>query len=379
LRDLLARHAAVETGDFLNTLPKFTVADSDLNRPTQDGFEPGTIIGPYQLVRELGRGGMGEVWLAARSDGALTRRVALKLPHAHLLSGALRQRFERERDILAPLSHPHIAPLYDAGISDGGHPYLAMEWIDGMPITHYCREVRQPIATRLELFKQVLDAVHYAHERFIAHRDLKPSNILVTSDGRVKLLDFGIAKLLSGDTGGASTELTQLGGRAATPDYAAPEQIAGQPITTAVDLYALGVVLFELLTGARPFDAVRGVNTHSSSAPLASQRVTEAEAQLIGGLKSAQLRKSLQGDLDAILAKALETDPAQRYRSAALSAPRTHLGTADQPADAGEEIRASASAGNCTDGGARSRPARRDCRHRLGGLARATRSPPRPR
>ena len=317
LRDLLASHAAVETGDFLDTLPKFTVADNDRNRSTREGFESGAIIGPYQLVRELGRGGMGEVWLANRNDGALNRPVALKLPHAHLLSGALRQRFERERDILAALSHSHIAPLYDAGISEGGHPYLAMEWIDGVPVTLYCRQMRLPVAARLELFKQVLDAVRYAHERFIAHRDLKPSNILVTPDGQVKLLDFGIAKLLSGDTGGAATELTQLGGRVATPDYAAPEQIAGQPITTAVDLYALGVVLFELLTGARPFDATRNVNALPSNAPLASQRVTEAEAELIGGIKAAQLRKALQGDLDAIIAKALESDPAQRYRSAA--------------------------------------------------------------
>jgi serine/threonine-protein kinase len=311
LRDLLAKHAAVETDDFLDTLPKFMTAGNDLQRTTPEGFESGAIIGPYRLVRELGRGGMGEVWLAIRNDGALNRPVALKLPHAHLLSGALRQRFERERDILATLSHPHIAPLYDAGISEGGHPYLAMEWIDGVPITLYCRQVRLPIAARLELFKQVLDAVRYAHERFIAHRDLKPSNILVTPDGQVKLLDFGIAKLLSGDTGGAPTELTQLGGRVATPDYAAPEQIAGQPITTAVDLYALGVVLFELLTGVRPL---------SSNAPLASQRVTETEADLIGSIKAAQLRKALQGDLDAIIAKALESDPAQRYRSAAAFA-----------------------------------------------------------
>ena len=194
LRDFLAKHAAVETDDFLETLPKFTAAGNDLRRTTPNGFESGAIIGPYQLVRELGHGGMAEVWLATRRDGALNRPVALKLPHAHLLSGALRQRFERERDILAPLSHPHIAPLYDAGVSDGGHPYLAMEWIDGAPITLYCREVLLPIAARLELFKQVLEAVRYAHERFIAHRDLKPSNILVTPDGQVKLLDFGIAK-----------------------------------------------------------------------------------------------------------------------------------------------------------------------------------------
>ena len=276
-------------------------------------FAPDQRIGPYQLERPLGQGGMGEVWLAKRSDGRLNRYVALKLPHAHLLSGSLRQRFERERDILAALSHHHIAQLYDAGISDSGHPYLAMEWIEGIPITRYCREMRLPIEGRLALFRQVLDAVHYAHARFIAHRDLKPSNILATREGQVKLLDFGIAKLLTGDTAGMETALTQLGGRAVTPDYAAPEQLAGQPITTAVDLYALGVVLFELLTGSRPFDGTCGPN---ADMPLASRRVTDEAAKPIGELSAVRLCKALRGDLDAIIAKALESDPARRYRSA---------------------------------------------------------------
>lgn len=329
LRHLLERHAEAETRDFLGSLPQLLAADDAVDSTGRSGFEPGAVIGRYRLVRPLGQGGMGEVWLATARDGALSRPVALKLPHAHLLSGALRQRFERERDILAALSHPHIAPLFDAGVSESGHPYLAMEWIDGVPITQYCREARLSVDERLALFRQVLDAVHYAHARFIAHRDLKPSNILVTRDGQAKLLDFGVAKLLSGESLGLDTELTQLGGRAATPDYAAPEQLAGQPITTAVDSYALGVVLFELLTGARPFGgadrnrtwgAPRGDRSSHPEAPLASTRLTEVEAESIGGLRSAQLKKLLQGDLDAIIAKALEPDPAQRYGSVAAFA-----------------------------------------------------------
>src|SRR6202790_116152 len=249
-----------------------------LNRPiiaaAEDSeFCPGQHIGPYTLERELGRGGMSEVWLATRSDGTLTRQIALKLPYAHLLAGSQRQRFERERDILAALSHPHVAVLFDAGVSDDGHPYLAMEWIDGIPITRYCEEMRLSIRSRLTLFLQVLEAVHYAHTNLVAHRDLKPPNILVTRRGDVKLLDFGIAKLLGGGTDGSATEVTRLGGRAATPDYAAPEQILGEPITTAVDVYALGVLLFEILTGVRPFDAARSGAEDRGPCPLASRRV----------------------------------------------------------------------------------------------------------
>jgi serine/threonine-protein kinase len=292
-----------------------------LNRPViavveDSEFAPAQHIGPYTLERELGRGGMSEVWLATRSDGTLTRQVALKLPYAHLLAGPQRQRFGRERDILAALSHPHVAVLYDAGVSDDGHPYLAMEWIDGIPITHYCEEMQLSIRARLTLFQQVLEAVHYAHTNLVAHRDLKPSNILVTRRGEAKLLDFGIAKLLGRGTDGSATEVTRLGGRAATPDYAAPEQIRGEPITTAVDVYALGVLLFEILTGVRPFDAARSGAEDRGPFPLASRRAGGQSARAVGGLSAAQLRKALHGDLDAVIAKALERDPTNRYRSA---------------------------------------------------------------
>jgi len=215
-------------------------------------FRAGARIGPYLLQERLGSGGMGEVWLAARSDGSLNRRIALKLPHVHLMAGVLRRRFERERDILAGLSHPHIAQLYDAGVADSQHPYLAMEWVDGIEINEHCRRNKLPIEARLDLILQVLDAVGHAHAKLIAHRDLKPSNILVTRDAQVKLLDFGIAKLLVEDTGNGATQLTRVGTCLATPAYAAPEQLAGRPITAAVDLYALGVILHELLTGQRP-------------------------------------------------------------------------------------------------------------------------------
>ena len=310
LRSLLSRRDAAETRDILRTLPKFAAPDEPAREDAPARFVSGDSVGPYRLLSELGRGGMGEVWLAERVDHAPSRRVALKLPHTHL-PRAFHLRFARERDILAELSHPHIAQLYDAGISDSGDSFLAMEWVDGTPITQFCRDGRLPLEARIALFEQVLDAVHYAHAHFIAHRDLKPANILVTREGQVKLLDFGIAKLLHAER--AATELTELGGRAATPDYAAPEQMLGEPITTAVDLYSAGVILFELMTGTRPFTRAERIR---GDAPLASQRVVEEEALLIGGVKAPALRRALHGDLDAIIARALDSDPALRYRSA---------------------------------------------------------------
>jgi serine/threonine-protein kinase len=277
-------------------------------------FEPGTRVGAYRLLRELGQGGMGEVWLAERADGAFRRQVALKLPHAHLLGGALRRRFERERDIIAGLSHPFIARFLDAGVSEAGLPWLAMEWVEGQPITGHCRAARLDLGARLRLFEQVLAAVHHAHEHFVAHRDIKPSNILVDGRGEVKLLDFGIAKLLAGEADTDATELTRQAGCAATPDYAAPEQIAGRPITAAVDVFSLGAVLFELLAGHRPFERRADA---AAAAPLPSQRVDPRAAEATGGLGAARLVRALRGDLDAIVAKALEVDPARRYRSAA--------------------------------------------------------------
>src|SRR5882757_598175 len=311
VRPWLAKVITVKAGtreaDFMQT-----VAVGD---PAASEFIQGLKVGPYRLEQRLGTGGMGEVWLASRSDGTLNRQVALKLPHTHLLAGVLRRRLERERDILAALSHPRIAHLYDAGVDDSQHPYLAMEWVDGASINKYCHEAKVPLERRLDLFLQILDAVGYAHGRLIAHRDLKPSNILVTREGRIKLLDFGIAKLISDDTDSGETQLTRAGHCIATPGYAAPEQLAGEPITVAVDLYALGVILHELLTGQRPFRDSRKTSDRSDAA-RASSRIESGHATYVGGLEPKQLRRALSGDLDAIIAKALQSNPARRYHSA---------------------------------------------------------------
>jgi serine/threonine-protein kinase len=274
--------------------------------PPAGGPVAGAVVGPYRLLGELGRGGMGVVWRAARADGAFAREVALKLPHAHLLAGAVRERFDRERDILAALDHPHIARFYDAGLAADGQPYLALEVVDGRPITDWCREQALPMPARLALFAQVADAVSHAHGQFIAHRDLKPANVLVTADGQVKLLDFGIAKLLAGEDGdGAptdSTALTRAQGLLATPRYAAPEQLAGGPVSVATDVYALGLMLYELLTDQPPPPPGQHVPPPSRTAPDPARR------------------KALRGDLDAIVDRALQPRPPDRYASVAALA-----------------------------------------------------------
>lgn len=215
-------------------------------------FAAGDQIGPYRLVSLLGEGGMGQVWRATRGDDGPQREIALKLPHAEMLNPAARKRFARERDMLASLSHPHIAQLYDAGSSAEGHPYLALELVQGEPITQACRGASAPLERRIELVLQVLQGLAYAHQRLIVHRDIKPSNVLVTSEGLAKLLDFGIAKLLDTETL-LDAALTQPQSRLATPGYGAPEQGRGGNITVAADLFSVGVLLFELCTGQRPF------------------------------------------------------------------------------------------------------------------------------
>ncbi len=262
---------------------------------------------------------MGAVWLAARSDGAYQRQVALKLPHSHLLRGQNRARFRRERDILAALEHPHIAQFLDAGIAEG-QPYIALEWVEGQPITDACRERRLPLDARLDLVRQVAAAVHYAHGRLVVHRDIKPSNVLVTSEGRVQLLDFGIAKLLESGDEPSGTQLTAHGESVATPDYAAPEQLLAGPITVATDVYAIGILLFELLTGRRPPPLTRRPGFPSlgpdDEAPLASRAILPGQAATLGAGSERQLARILAGDLDAIAAKAMALDPARRYASA---------------------------------------------------------------
>jgi serine/threonine-protein kinase len=265
-------------------------------------------FGVWRVLRPLGVGGMGEVWLAERSDGEFEQRAAIK-QLAYPTPG-LMQRFLQERQILARLEHPSIARLIDGGVDASGAPYLAMEYVDGVPITDYAREHTLDLHARLNLFLRVCEAVQYAHQNLIVHRDLKPSNIFVTAEGAPKLLDFGIAKVLATTDGVAAT---QTMARLLTPDYAAPEQFHGGAITTATDVYALGVVLYELLAGMRP-------RRHAASAASFAEALTEppppsAAIDRTTGGASAR-RRALRGDLDRIVLKALAPEPARRYPSA---------------------------------------------------------------
>jgi tetratricopeptide (TPR) repeat protein len=304
LRQLLSRTGLLDTGDFLHTLPKFDIdADGAADARTD---RPGDEVGPYRLVRELGSGGMGVVWLAQRSDGLIDRPIALKLPHGAWKRAGLAERMAREREILATLSHPNIAHLYDAGIAADGQPFLAIEYVDGLRIDRYCEEHRLDLRARLQLFLQVARAVAYAHGRLVVHSDLKPANILVTAEGVVRLLDFGIAKLL--DEGVArSTRFTEMSGRAMTPDYASPEQIVGEPLTTASDSYSLGVILFELLTRRRPYKLQR------DSRGAIEDAIVQMDAAVPSASTDAPWRRQLRGDLDTVVLKALKKRPDERY------------------------------------------------------------------
>ena len=329
LRNLLARADSPETADLLHTLPK-------LDRPDATHLNDrsaGDRVGPYKLIRALGQGGMGTVWLAERADGALKRQLALKLPLMAALP-LMRRRLAIERDILAALEHPHIARLYDAGVDSSGQPYLALEYVEGELIDAYCHSHAVNLRERLSLFLQVARAVAYAHANLVLHRDLKPSNILVTADAQVRLLDFGIAKLLHDDLSD-DTALTQLAGRALTPDYASPEQILGQPMTVVSDVYSLGVVLFELLTGQRPYHLTQG-----SSAALADSIRAVRIAPPSSVVNDAKLRRQLAGDLDTIVLKALKPELAERYPSASALIDDIERLQAGQPIRARPDSRA---------------------------------------
>ena len=284
------------------------------------GHRPGDRVGPYLLLELLGAGGMGEVWLARRDDGAFRRDVALKLPLLDARRRDVAVRFARERDILARLEHPHIARLYDAGVAQG-QPFLAMERVNGLHVNAYADARQLEVESRLEIFLQVLAAVQYAHANLVLHRDLKPSNILVTDEGQVRLLDFGVATLLDPEGPALETPLTRISGRALTPGYASPEQILGTPLSTASDVYSLGVVLFELLTGSRPVQLPGSSGAELASAILASeppppsQTVSDAAARA-RGTTAAKLRRRLAGDLDSIVLRALAKQAEARYASA---------------------------------------------------------------
>ena len=295
-------------------------------RAASTGLEPGARVGPYELIRLLGAGGMAEVWLAKRADGVFKREVALKLPTLTRVRRDLEQRFARERDILASLEHPHIARLYDAGIDPQGLPYLSMEFVQGELLTEWCDAQRLDIRARLRLFLQVLEAVQYAHERQVIHRDLKPSNILVTKEGQARLLDFGVATLLDDGESAGHTPLTTVYGHALTPIYASPELIRGEPVTAKSDIYSLGVVLFELLTGDRPYRLNAGASRAILEQAIAAAEVHRPSTQIVKeawnlrGVTHEQLNRQLRGDIDHIVLKALEKEPQARYASAAAMA-----------------------------------------------------------
>ena len=289
------------------------------------GAVVGQTVGPYVLIRLLGAGGMGEVWLARRADGDFQREVALKLPLSNPLPWDLAARFSLERDILGRLEHPNIARLYDAGVSADGQPYLAMEMVHGEPITTFSDGRRLDVEARIALFDQVLAAVQFAHANLVLHRDLKPSNILVTQGGEVRLLDFGIAKLLAADAPAPQGTLTEFAGRMLTPAYASPEQVLGQPLSTVSDVYALGVVLFELLTGKGPYRVELSSVAQLELAivqgdPLRLSAAIDDGAAELRRTPRRRLAHQLAGDLDTVVGKALAKRPADRYGSAAALA-----------------------------------------------------------
>ena len=322
LQSLLEEHRVLENESFLEHSP-LPPAD----QPTLSG----QIVGAYRLVSLVGQGGMGSVWLAERVDGRFDRKVALKFLNVALVGHGGEERFKREGKILGQLSHPHIAELLDAGVSATGQPYLVLGYVEGERIDRYCDDHKLDVAARIRLFLDVLAAVAHAHAHLIVHRDIKPSNVLVTANGQVKLLDFGVAKLLEHEGQlGAATKLTQEAGSALTLEYAAPEQVTGGAVTTATDVYALGVLLGVLLTGQHP----AGPGPHSTASLIKAIVETEpprlsdvvarrgAEAELTNANATARntsperLRRTLRGDLDTIISKALKKKSEERYASA---------------------------------------------------------------
>lgn len=330
LQRLLEQHDALLTSPFLE-VPALDHARTSL---------AGQTIGAYRLDRPLGMGGMGTVWLAHRTDGRFEASVAVKLLNLALIDRGGQDRFAREGTLLARLSHPHIARLFDAGVTPGGQPYLVLEHVDGTRIDRYADAQRLDVPARLALFLQVADAVAHAHAHLIVHRDLKPSNLLVDVEGRVKLLDFGIATLAADRADGAATAATLTSGGAFTPEYAAPEQVQGGAVTTATDVYALGVLLYELLAGVHP-TATPGA-AHGDVLRLLTDTEPRALSEVARGLPATadharildarrttreRLRQACRGDLDTIAAKALKKAAHDRYQTvSALAADiRAHV------------------------------------------------------
>lgn len=302
VQELLEIHERLDTGSLSSAVPP------------KSGLEPGTRLGAYRVVDRIGAGGMGEVYRASRADDTFEREVAVKVLRAGDDGAVALERFVRERRILASLQHPGIVTLLDGGITAEGLAYFVMELVEGLPLSRYCEERQLSLAGRLALVRRVCEAVEYAHQRAVVHRDLKPANVLVTTDGQPKVLDFGVAALLAH---GAHGDLTRgLQPVPLTPNYASPEQLRGAPVTTASDVYALGVLLYEVVAGERPyetsgltFDAVlQVVNARTHAAP--SQALGE---RTLG--RPTYTGRDLRGDVDAIVLKALRRDPAERYAS----------------------------------------------------------------
>src|SRR5437868_2177946 len=321
--------------------PTAILQDADtigLSADEQQKLFDDTTIGPYRILRRIGQGGMGAVYLAQRDDAEFKQQVAIKLVKRGMDTEFVLRRFRNERQILAALNHPNIARLLDGGTTSDGRPYFVMEYIEGKPITEYADEQRLSTAERLQLFQEVCAAIHYAHQNLVIHRDIKPSNILVTVDGTPKLLDFGIAKLLNPELAAQTIEATAVAIRLMTPEYASPEQVKGEAITTASDVYSLGVLLYELLTGHRPYrissraphGVPRVVYEEESQKPSTAERRVETYA-LADGTASftltpktvsptrdgnpEKLRRRLVGDLDNIVLMAMRKEPARRYAS----------------------------------------------------------------
>ncbi len=298
-----------------------------------DSLLPGALLGPWRLVAPIGRGGMGEVYRAERADGTYTQQVAIKLLQPGRFDDT--QRFEQERQTLARLDHPGIARLLDGGVAADGRPYMVIELVDGRPLMAWCRAHDSPLAERLRLFGQVCDAVAYAHRNLVVHRDIKPGNVLVGADGTVKLLDFGIAKLLAAPDSPATQTLNMP----LTPGYAAPEQLLQGPITTATDVYALGVLLFELLTGAPPWR--QGPSTVASMLDQTLRDTAPAPSRFAARQADPALPpRLLRGDLDAIVAKAVRKEPAARYADARALAEDLQRAQAHRPVQARDGARA---------------------------------------
>lgn len=327
LESLLDADLLADRHDFMKEVPRELL---DFPQVVEEDDFVNRFVGPYQILRRLGRGGMGDVFLALRNE-PFKQYIALKVLRPSLDAKELRSRFEMEQQILASLNHPNIARIVDGGATDEGLPYIAMEYVEGKPITAFCDENGLDVRERLSLFRTVCEAVHYAHRNLIIHRDLKPSNILVTNDGVVKLLDFGIAKLLNPGMSPVTVPLTREY-KLMTPEYASPEQIRGDALSTSADVYSLGVVLYELLTGTGPYilnqrsteEITRAVIEQEPVRPSTRiRRVGEArkdrrqpETGILRHLPPDRLERKLRGDLDNIVLKALRKEPELRFLSA---------------------------------------------------------------